>query len=124
MPDDRLSAALEEIRERGYENGAHGARAARLSDAAAIDVPRLLAALDAVLKPHQPGRIVVFGSVCKRHENYCYFSITSTEAADVQACPDCTATVYVSCAGCGLQVSLDRCPVRNGIARELLGEAK
>ena len=45
-----LTAALHEIRERGYENGAYGTRCARLSDTAAIDVPRLLAALDAVLK--------------------------------------------------------------------------
>jgi hypothetical protein len=50
VADDRMSAALAEIRERGYENGAHGAQAARLSDAAAIDVPRLLAAVEAVLK--------------------------------------------------------------------------
>ena len=55
MADDKLAAALDEIRERGYENGAHGtARLARLSDAAAIDVPRLLAALDALLKSHEP----------------------------------------------------------------------
>lgn len=49
---DRLTAALQEIRERGYENGAHGAWAARLSDTAAIDVPRLLAALDFLLDSH------------------------------------------------------------------------
>lgn len=50
MPDNPASAALAEIRERGYENGAHGAEAARLSDAAATYVPRLLAAVDRVLK--------------------------------------------------------------------------
>ena len=47
---DELTAALNEIRERGYENGARGAHCARLSDDAARDVPRLLAALDEVLK--------------------------------------------------------------------------
>jgi hypothetical protein len=42
------------IRERGYRNGATGAECARLSDAAAVDVPLLLAAVEAVLKQHQP----------------------------------------------------------------------
>lgn len=54
MADDPLKAALDEIRARGYENGAHGAQAAHLSDAAAIDVPRLLSAVDAALKHHRP----------------------------------------------------------------------
>lgn len=48
--DDALSAALEPIRSRGYENGAHGARAAYLSDAAAVDVPRLIGALTLLLR--------------------------------------------------------------------------
>jgi hypothetical protein len=50
MPDDQLTATLDEIRGRGYRNGARGALCARLSDAAAVDAPRLLAALDAALK--------------------------------------------------------------------------
>src|ERR1035441_2793392 len=50
MPDDQLAATLDEIRGRGYRNGARGALCARLSDAAAVDAPRLLAALDAALK--------------------------------------------------------------------------
>src|ERR1035441_1825531 len=50
MSDDQLTATLDEIRGRGYRNGARGALCARLSDAAAVDAPRLLAALDAVLK--------------------------------------------------------------------------
>lgn len=53
MFTDLTPAALAEIRERGYENGARGARAARLSDAAAIDVPRLLKALEAALHMEQ-----------------------------------------------------------------------
>lgn len=56
MADDKL-AALEEIRERGYENGARGTRAAYLSDAAAVDVPRLLAVADVVLKLHRQHRL-------------------------------------------------------------------
>jgi hypothetical protein len=55
MPDtDKLSAALDEIRGRGYRNGASGALCARLSDCADIDVPRLLAAVDAALRFHAP----------------------------------------------------------------------
>lgn len=53
MADD-IAAALAAIRERGYRNGATGAECARLSDAAAVDVPRLLAAVEAALKVHQP----------------------------------------------------------------------
>ena len=47
---DGLTAALAAIRERGYRNGASGAECARLSDAAAEDVPLLLAAVEAVLE--------------------------------------------------------------------------
>jgi hypothetical protein len=81
--------------------------------------PRLLAALDAVLKLHQPGRVTILGALCKRHENHRHFSITRTEADDVRACPDCVARVYISCAGCGPQVSVDACPVRAAITAEL-----
>ena len=45
-------------------------------------------------------------------------------AADVTACPDCPATVYVSCAGCGPHVPLDSCPVRTAISAALLGEGE
>lgn len=51
MPaDDPVSAALAPIREHGYKPDQSGAAAFRQSDNAARDVPRLLAALDAVLK--------------------------------------------------------------------------
>ena len=49
MPDD-LTSALDQIRERGYRNGATGAECARLSDAAADDVPLLLAAIERALE--------------------------------------------------------------------------
>ena len=88
----------------------------------AADVYPLLAALEAVLEMHRPGRIAVLGSLCKLHESHRYFSITSTEAAGVVACADCTAAVYESCAGCGTQMRLDRCPARAAIARELLSK--
>ena len=48
--DDRVASTLAEIRGRGYRNGATGAACARLSDAAAVDIPVLLAAVEAVLK--------------------------------------------------------------------------
>jgi len=48
------SAILAGIRERGYRNGATGAECARLSDAAAVDVPLLVAAVEAVLKLAEP----------------------------------------------------------------------
>jgi hypothetical protein len=89
--------------------------------AALEDVPRLLAAVEAVLAVHQAGRFVVLGSLCAHHESHRFFSITSTEAASVRACQNCTATVYCSCAGCGPQVGLDLCPVRQAITRALLG---
>lgn len=44
---DPATAALEEIKGRGYRNGATGATCARLSDAAAEDVTRLVAAVEA-----------------------------------------------------------------------------
>ena len=80
------------------------------------------AALEAVLAPHQPGRRVVFGSTCKRHEAHRHFSITSAEADDVRACPDCSATVYTSCTGCVTGVSVDACPVRLAITAALTGK--
>jgi hypothetical protein len=86
------------------------------------DALRMADALDAILKQHQPGRIVLFGSLCERHESHRYFSITATEAADVQACPDCSATVCNSCTGCGPSVSIDSCPARNAITSALTGE--
>lgn len=88
------------------------------------DAVRLLAAVEAVLAQHQPGRIVVLGAVCSRHEAHRHFSITSTEAADVMACPDCSAAVYVSCTGCGTQMRLDSCPARTAISAALLREGE
>jgi hypothetical protein len=79
----------------------------------------LLGAVEAVLKPHQPGRVTIFGHLCKLHKAHRDFSITAREADDVRACPDCTATVYASCAGCGPQVSVNACRAREAIAREL-----
>jgi hypothetical protein len=84
-------------------------------------VPRLLAAAQAALEPHRPGRIVIIGDLCNRHEAHRRFSITSTEAAHIVACADCPATAYLSCDGCGIGMPLDRCPARAAITRALLG---
>lgn len=128
---DKLSAALEEIKanQRLASDASLGfsqldERHDAVIKAAYLDLPLVLAVVDALLKPHQPGRNVVFGDVCKRHEAHRHFSITDIEAAGVRDCPDCTATVYVSCAGCGPQVSLDQCPVRKTITRGLTREGK
>lgn len=84
-------------------------------------ITSLLAAISDLLKPHQPGRVVVFGATCERHEAHRHFSITGKEADDVRACPDCTATVYISCTGCPNGVSVDACPVRETITSALTG---
>ena len=85
-------------------------------------MPLLLGAVERLLEDHQPGRAVILGRLCRRHADYRYFSITSTEADGVRACPDCTATVYSACTGCGPQVSADACPVRATIGRGLAGK--
>jgi len=89
-----------------------------------LDVPRLVAAIEAVLKPHQPGRFVIAGILCPEHGHHRFFSITDSEAADVAACPDCPAAVYRSCSGCPTSVRLDKCPVRSVITRELLAKGE
>jgi hypothetical protein len=81
--------------------------------------PRLLAAVEAVLELHQPGLFVPLGGLCKDHEVYRHFSITSDEADRARACPDCTATVHLSCT-CGSD-SFDRCAHRHAITSALAG---
>lgn len=118
MTDDALAAELAALR------ALASAPRERIRDlkALASATPRLLAAVEAVLKPHQPGRNVVFGDTCELHEGHRHFSITEPEARSVRDCPDCSATVYVSCYGCGPHMPLDSCPVRAAITRALTGE--
>ena len=106
--DDRAAAYLADARRRWEAFGE------------ADSLPALLGAVEALLKPHQPGRIALTGRVCSRHADYCYFSITSAEAAEVQTCQDCAAIVYISCAGCN-GASLDNCPTRRAITTALTG---
>src|ERR1700733_10036168 len=97
-------------------------RHAALIKVAYEDTPLLVAAVEAVLAQHQPGRVAIIGVVCKRHEAHRHFSIDAREAADVRACPDCAATVYASCAGCATGVSVDACPVREAITAAMTGK--
>lgn len=120
---DNLAAELDAIRLR-VGNLSRGGGVLLTDVVLNDDVPRLLMALDEVLKPHQPGRYVIMGGLCSHHASHRYFSITSKEAADVQACPGCAATVYRSCAGCGSQVPAEQCPTRNAIAAALIGKAE
>lgn len=128
---DAVTTYLAEVRERSDRPLGPGVGALPISNEAvrhlmesAADVPHLLAAVEAVLKPHQRGPIVILGALCPRHENHRYFSITAVEAADVIACPECTATVRDSCAYCGPQVPREACPVRAAISRALLSEGE
>ena len=81
----------------------------------------LLGALEAVLARHQPGRVMILGKLCRKHEDYRHFSISATEADEVGQCPACMATVYVSCTGCGVPRPLDDCPDRRAISAALTG---
>ena len=94
----------------------------------AFDLPVLLGdwgqaleALAAVLALHQPGRVMILGKLCRKHEDYRHFSISATEADEVGQCPACMATVYVSCTGCGVPRPLDDCPDRRAISAALTG---
>lgn len=121
---DRVTAYLAEARERGrvlaQTKSPSWGTVPRIR-AVIADASKLADAVEAVLALHGPGRIALVGRLCKRHENHRHFSITSVEAADVVRCPDCTATVYDSCAGCGTQTRLAQCPVRSAITTALLG---
>jgi hypothetical protein len=130
MTEDRVAAYLAEVRERTERPVPHatslpiGHAGVRTLMESAADVPRLLAAVKAALVQHQPGRVLITGALCPRHENHRHFSITGTEAASVRDCPDCAAAVWTSCAGCAPQMPLDSCPVRTAISAALLGEEK
>ncbi len=128
MPDDDLTAALEQIKADLRTAADIGLQGIKQGDRLLTVLPQhgrvLVAALEAVLKPHQPGRVNILGALCERHENYRYFSITRTEADDLRACGDCDVTLYASCAGCGLHMRADACPVREAITREITGKGE
>jgi hypothetical protein len=86
---------------------------------ARTDLPRLLKMAEAVAL-HQPGPFAVLGALCKEHEVFRHFSITSAEADRARACPECAAVICVSCT-CG-QPDREHCPTYRAIAGELLTE--
>ena len=122
MADDNLTAYLAEARERAEKERRYICAAPEGPAWSCEDVPVLLVMVEAVLSPHQPGRHVIIGDLCERHENHAHFSITAPEAAGVEACEDCAATTYLSCDGCGTHVRMDSCRIRSRIERHLPGE--
>ena len=127
-PDAGPSATLEAIKERHRKHVSvnfpePGICVSRCPGRWPCEAYRAASAAAAVLANHQPGPVVILGRLCRRHENHRHFSITRTEADDVRACPDCTASVYTSCTGCNPQVSVDTCPDRLAITRALNGDA-
>jgi hypothetical protein len=125
MPDttpDPVAAYLTAAKARAGEEVRVAPRTPEEGPGAAEDSLRLGGAVEAVLARHQPGRAMIVGSLCGKHEAHRHFSITSTEAADVRGCPDCTAHVFTSCTGCVTGASFDHCPDRKAIRAALLGE--
>lgn len=115
MPDD-LTAVLADMKERaGFEAAC---TPAPLGSRSCDDAVLLLAAAERVLALHQPGVFTVAGHLCEQHAVYRHFSIDRTEAEQCRACPDCTATLCVSCT-CGLP-DRDRCPTVAAITEEVL----
>lgn len=120
---DPVAAYLAEARE-GFECGLDPRTGPNigLCRANAERGSALLGAVEAVLKRHQPGHLVLVGKLCGKHEAHRHFSITRTEADDVRACPDCTGGVFTSCTGCAFGASFDHCPDRLAISSALLGK--
>lgn len=135
--DDRLSAELEAIREHSAATraSAHGyvPRGERLPDGpcgewlianleSASDVPRLLAALDAVLKlharPEKPTRSYELDLRCDAHR---HARISHIRAGEVRDCPDCTYREVWYCMHCHHEEW--PCPTVQAITGKLAGEA-
>ena len=130
MPDpDPLTAELAAIRERtgrpvpdvtSLPISHRGVQALMAAAISAADVPRLLAAVEAAAAFHQPGPFALLGALCPEHEACRNFSITSSEADRVAACPKCSATVQRTCSH-GAH-AIWPCAEYRAIARELLGK--
>lgn len=135
MSNDDLAAELAAIRER-FDGAAWGKDlakwAATIKDTGGgseydwmaqslVDVPRLLAVVETILGPHQPGPVKIWGHLCPAHEACRMFSIDRAEMASIQACSACRANVFVSCAGCGPEVSHESCRARERAVSALTG---
>lgn len=132
LPDDLLSAALAEIRDlistqnaliermRTEAVGIHVFNASQ--DRLAERVPRLLAAVDAVLALHKPEDEVIY-TACAAHV------ITGPSGRDplrfdkMASCPDCRRRTVPTCSHCE-HVDEWPCPTYEAIARELTGKDK
>jgi hypothetical protein len=124
MTDTGLTAALNEIRERSDRPLPHVTSlpishdGVRCLMASAADVPRLLAAVDAVLKVHHPEPATLWRA-CPEHQ------MTRTlkdknRWEKMRACPDCEQVAVPSCGEC-----LDAdwpCPTVTELTRALTGE--
>ena len=122
MTDTDPSAALDKIRKSHRQHvsenfPAPGICVSRCAERYPCSSARLLAAVDAVLAKHQPGRFALLGALCAEHDAYRMFSITSNEADRVAACPDCSVSVARLCDCCGSQWP---CGHVQAISRELL----
>jgi hypothetical protein len=125
MTDGRLAAELAAIRRRFEDGGVeHGPADCGLNGETCTfhDAERMHAAIEAVLELHQPGPVLLLGTLCKNHAEYRFFSIDSTEQERVRACPDCHAVLRIHCT-CG-SGRFDRCRTRVAITSAILGELR
>jgi hypothetical protein len=136
VADDPLAAALAGIRERnGQLRTRYGHVGGLLVLAKAErDVPRLLAAVEAVLEEvHALSVLVSYWQPCPVHSAqreefggpWQRQPFASRAEAD---CPGCGQVEYVGCDGCrneaGHPSRPEECPTRTGITSALLGEEK
>jgi hypothetical protein len=122
MPDaDNLTSALDAIRDRrARSTSCVSARdlpdGDNRSAASAADVPRLLAAVDAVLALHKP-----FGCLTVRPcPEHAIFGTQELSPDTHRNCADCVYEEWDQCAECGPDVRFP-CPTYLAISRELTG---
>ena len=82
MADSDPSTTLTGIRERGYRNGATGAECARLSDAAAADIPLLVDALEKVLKAADGWKYIHSARCAREVREVITTALTGKDASD------------------------------------------
>lgn len=121
MTDD-LSASLAEIRKRSrWTSGAEGiAEPGATAVKSAGDVPRLLAAVDAVLKRHALTAFHRHTEPCARHR--------CRDIADRRTCAECLTVEWTGCETCrdefGNPARPEDCKERAAILAALAGEGR
>jgi len=123
---DPVAAELTAIRERSeHMRSRYGHVGGLLALAGAKDdVPRLLAAVEAVLAFHQPKTVTV-RRFCGPHASLA--RIAEVTGAEIVACPDCSDNEVVTCTGCDPVCPDDNfwpCATVRAITTELLGEGE